>query len=640
MSESLTIRDNYSEQRLYISRLTLAVLLVLVCLTLISWRYFSLQVIEHNRYTTESERNRVHVQAVAPKRGLIKDRNGVLLAENRPSRTLGLVKERIRDLEGVLAAVVELIDVEDSDLQRFRDQLRFARPFEAVPLKFNLSEEEIAILAVNQHTLVGVEITAELARYYPEGELYAHVVGYTGRINEQEQARIDKERYDGTHHIGKVGLEKQYEDLLLGDVGYRNVEVNAFGRIIREIESSDPQPGTDLELYLDSTVHKVAHDALGSNRGAIVAIEVETGGIVAMASTPSFDANQFVTGVSTKQYSQWRDSPDLPLYNRAIQGQYPPGSTLKPVFALAGLHNEVIDENTVVRDRGWFRLPNDSRQYRDWKRNGHGTWVGLHQAIVESCDIYFYELAFNLGIDRLHDFSAQFGLGRRTGLDIPSERKGILPSTSWKRNVRGQPWFPGETLSAGIGQGYMLVTPLQLAVATANLARRGEAITPRLVKGAEDETATQIVPNRLENTAQHWQMVIDAMVDVVHGERGTARSISRGIEYEIAGKTGTAQVVGIAQGEKYDADALAERNRDHKLFIAFAPVERPLIAVAAVIENGGKTGKIVGAPLVRKVLDAYLLPKLASESDRDTAEFDKPAVPASASTTAYNGESG
>ncbi len=622
------------------SRLTLAVLIVLACLLLIVWRYFSLQVIEHNRYTTESERNRVHVQAMAPKRGLIKDRHGILLAENRPSRTLGLVKERIRDLEGVLAALVELIEIEDTDLQRFRDQLRFARPFEAVPLKFNLSEEEIAILAVNQHTLVGVEITAELARYYPEGELYAHVVGYTGRINEREQAQIDKERYDGTHHIGKVGLEKQYEDLLLGEVGYRNVEVNAFGRIIREIESSDPQPGTDLELYLDSRVHKVAHDALGVNRGAIVAIEVETGGIVAMVSTPSFDANQFVTGVSTKQYSEWRDSPDLPLYNRAIQGQYPPGSTLKPVFALAGLHYGVVDENFVVRDRGWYRLPNDSRQYRDWKRQGHGTWVGLHQAIVESCDIYFYELAFNLGIDRLHDFSAQFGLGKRTGLDIPSERRGILPSTTWKRNVRGQAWFPGETLSAGIGQGYMLVTPLQLAVATANLARRGQSITPRLVKGPVSDTSARSVPNRLENTEHEWQMVIDAMVDVVHGERGTARSISRNLSYKIAGKTGTAQVVGIAQGEEYDAEALAERNRDHKLFVAFAPVDKPLIAVAAVIENGGKTGKVVGAPLVREVLDAYLLPLLTPESDGKTANTQQAADLKSEPIGAGNGEVG
>lgn len=625
---------------MYVSRLTLAVVLVLACLTLISWRYFSLQVIEHNRYTTESERNRVHVQAVAPKRGLIKDRNGVLLAENRPTRTLGLVKERIRDLEGVLASLVEIIEVEDRDLQRFRDQLRFARPFEAVPLKFNLSEEEIAILAVNQHILEGVEITAELARYYPEGELYAHVVGYTGRINEKEQAQIDKERYDGTHHIGKVGLEKQYEDLLLGDVGYRNVEVNAFGRIIREIESSDPQPGTDLELYLDSKVHKVAHEALGESRGAIVAIEVETGGIVAMASTPSFDANQFVTGVSTKLYSQWRDSLDLPLYNRAIQGQYSPGSTLKPVFALAGLHHSVVDENSVVRDRGWYRLPNDSRQYRDWKRNGHGTWVGMHQAIEESCDIYFYELAFNLGIDRLHDFSAQFGLGSRTGLDIPSERPGILPSTSWKRNVRGQPWFPGETLSAGIGQGYMLVTPLQLAMAAANLARRGQNITPRLVKHLDSEAAPQTVQNRLENTEREWQMVIDAMVDVVHGKRGTARSISRNLDYKIAGKTGTVQLVSIAQGEKYDAEALAERKRDHKLFIAFAPVEKPLIAIAVIVENGGKTGKIVGAPLARKVLDAYLLPKLAAANEGSKLDTREAAESASASALSVNGETG
>ncbi len=568
------------------------------------YRYFSLQIVEHSRYTTESEKNRVHVRAISPKRGLIKDRNGVLLAENRPSFTLGLVKERTRNLQETLETIDSLLGIPEDDLQRFREELRFARPFKAVPLKFNLSEKERAVLAVNKHKLHGAEIVAELARYYPEGPLYAHVVGYTGRINQREQQAIDKDRYDGTHHIGKVGLEKQYEDILLGEVGYENVEVNAFGRVIRELERIDPKPGQNLELYLDSRVHRAAYEALGENRGAIVAIEVRTGGVVAMASTPSFDANKFVAGVSTKQYSAWRDSPDLPLYNRSIQGQYPPGSTLKPIFALAGLHYGVVDTAHTVRDRGWYRLPNDSRFYRDWKKNGHGTWVDLHQAVVESCDIYFYDLAFNLGIDRLHDFTAQFGLGQRTGLDIPSERKGILPSTQWKRAARGQPWFPGETLSAGIGQGYMLATPLQLANATATLARRGKSMQPRLVRNIADERA--VVTNHLENSEADWNAVLAAMEDVVHGNRGTARSISRGLDYRIAGKTGTAQVVGIAQGEEYDAEALAERLRDHKLFIGFAPAEKPLIAVAAVVENGGTTGKVVGAPLVRKVIDAYL----------------------------------
>ncbi|MFK8020320.1 MAG: penicillin-binding protein 2 [Pseudomonadales bacterium] len=620
MNDSVTIRDNFSEQQLFASRLSLAIAIVVSCLSIIAYRYFSLQVLEHSKYTTESERNRVHVQAVAPKRGLITDRNGILLAENRPSYTLGLVKERVKNMDSLLASLVNLLDIPEDDQARFKEQLRFARPFEAVPLKFNLSEEQRAILAVNRHALLGIDVTAELARYYPEGELYAHVVGYTGRINKKEQDNIDLERYDGTHHIGKVGLEKQYEDILLGEVGYRNVEVNAFGRIIRILESNKPVPGQDLELFLDSRVHKVAHDVLGTSRGAIVAIEVQTGGIIAMASTPSFDSNQFVSGVSTKQYSQWRDSPDLPLYNRAIQGQYPPGSTLKPIFALAGLHYSVIDESHVVRDRGWYRLPNDSRQYRDWKRGGHGTWVGMHQAIEQSCDIFFYDLAFNLGIDRLHDFSEQFGLGTKTGLDIPSERSGLLPSSSWKRNVRGQPWFPGETLSAGIGQGYMLATPLQLAVATAALARRGERVTPRLVNNVSSLHPPPIT-NRLENTDLQWQQVLDAMEAVVHGARGTARSISRDLDYKIAGKTGTAQVVSIAQGEEYDAEALAERNRDHKLFVGFAPADAPLIAVAVVIENGGKTGKITGAPLVRKVMDAYLEPILATkEKTADAAE--------------------
>lgn len=612
VSDSITLRDNYTERQMFSSRVSLAATVVIVSLLVILYRYFSLQVLEHGQYITESERNRVHVQAVPPKRGLIKDRNGILLAENRPSRTLGIVKENAADLDGMLAKLQTLLEIADDDLAHFREQLRFARPFEAVPLKFNLSEAEIARLAVNQHELQGATVSAELARYYPEGELYAHVVGYTGRINKQEQARIDQENYDGTHHIGKVGLEKQYEDLLLGSVGYQNVEVNAFGRIIRVLEESNPAPGQDLELYLDSEVHKVAFEALRGMRGAIVAIEVKTGGVIALASAPSFDANQFVSGVSRKQYSQWRESPDLPLYNRAIQGQYPPGSTLKPIYALAGLHHGVIDDSYVVRDKGWYRLPNDQRIYRDWKKGGHATWVDLRRAIQQSCNVYFYDVAFNLGIDKLHGFSTQFSLGARTGLDIPSERKGIMPSTDWKRHVRGQPWYPGETLSAGVGQGYVLVTPVQLAVAATSLARKGERVVPRLVRSPQQE-ALSVFPNKLRSSAADWESVLGAMEAVVHEPGGTAHSISRGLQYRIAGKTGTAQAVGIAQGEDYDAEALKERQRDHKLFIAFAPADDPQIAVAAIIENGGKDGKTVGAPLVRKVMDAYLLPRLEAE---------------------------
>ena len=498
MLEKVALKDPYTEKRIFATRVVVAGLIVALLLALLIVRYFSLQITQHDTYRTQSDRNRVQLQPVPPKRGLIYDRNGVLLAENRPSYSLTIIKERVDDLDNTIALLQQLIDIDDDHIKKFQRLLPRRRPYAAVPLKLSLTEEEIAIISVNRYRLPGVDVDAQLARHYPQGEYFAHVLGYVGRISEEEQLRIDQVNYSGTNEIGKIGLEKYYEDILHGKVGNQNVETNARGRVLRVLERSNPEPGADLTLHLDAHVQKVAHEAMDGARGAVVAIDPATGGVIALVSTPSFDANLFVGGISSRDYGALRDSPDLPLFNRALQGQYPPGSTVKPIFALAGLFYEVVTPQTKIRDPGWYRLPNDDRLYRDWtwktRRAGHGTYVDMEQAIAESCDTYFWSLAYDLGIDRLHHVGQLFGLGEKTGIDNTNERSGLLPSREWKRVYKRLPWFPGETLNAGIGQGYMLATPLQLATAMVPLANRGEHFAPRLLKRQGD---TELVAPRL-----------------------------------------------------------------------------------------------------------------------------------------------
>ena len=608
MPEQVALKDPYNEKRIFITRIVLAVLFVLTLTAILVWRYFSLQIIEHSTYSTQSDRNRVQLQSVPPKRGLIYDRNGVLLAENRPSYSLTLVKERVDDLDATLAELKKLLNIEEEQISKFNRLLKRRRPYAAVPLKRKLTEQEIAIISVNRYRLPGVEVKAELARFYPHGELFAHVLGYVGRINEREQQTLDQINYSATDDIGKIGLEKYYEAVLHGTVGSQNVETNARGRVLRVLERIDPQPGQDLTLHLDVEVQRAAFEALGDNRGAVVAIDPRNGGVIALVSTPSFDANQFVGGISSRNYAALRDSPDLPLFNRALQGQYPPGSTVKPFFGLAGLHHNIITPRTAIADPGWYQLPNDERLYRDWtwrvRRAGHGRWVRLNQAIAESCDTYFWDLAYKLGIDRIHEFSRPFGFGAPVGIDNTNERSGLLPSRQWKRNAKRLPWFPGETLNVGIGQGYMLATPLQLAKATTVIANRGRHYRPQLVQtiGANLTVVPPLTPVELKQ--QHWDAVIEGMRQVVFGPRGSANNIAQGATYPMAGKTGTAQVVSIAQDEEYDAEQLAIRQRDHALFVGFAPVDKPQIVVAAIIENGEKSS--AAAAVVRKVFDAWL----------------------------------
>ena len=608
MPTHVQLKDSLREARINNARTITAILLVLGLLTLILTRYYALQITDYEVYSTQSERNRVQLQPLPPKRGLIYDRNGVLLADNRPSYMLSIVREQVSDLDATIAELGELLPISDSDLENFHKKLKRRHPYEAVPLRFRLTEEERARLSVNRYRMPGVVVDAQLLRYYPHGELFSHALGYVGRINEQEVLELDASDYRGTFHVGKVGVEKYYEDILHGDVGYQNVETNAHGRVMRVLERFDPKPGSDLVLHLDIRLQRAAVEALGDRRGAVVAMDPHNGGILALVSTPGFDTNLFVNGISSADYSALRDSLDVPLFNRAIQGQYPPGSTIKPFMAMAGLESGLVTPQTTVPDPGWYRLPGTTHRYRDWilriRGTGHAARVDMNMAIAESCDVYFYDLARRLTIDRMYEYLSPYGLGERTGIDTTNERRGVLPSTHWKRDAMGQPWYPGETISAGIGQGYMLASPVQLAVATSAMASKGVRHTPRLVSAIDGEpvAAPEIEP--IEAPETHWQAVHEGMLEVVHGKRGTAKALAKGIEYQMAGKTGTAQVIGIAQNAVYKEEEVAERHRHHGLFIAYAPAEAPTIAVAIIVENGG--GSSAASPIARAVIDTWL----------------------------------
>ncbi|MFT4712779.1 MAG: penicillin-binding protein 2 [Candidatus Azotimanducaceae bacterium] len=622
MAEPLALKDHTGESRIFFDRVTLGFgFLILLTLFLVA-RMFYLQILQHNLFATLSDRNRIQVQSLPPIRGLIYDRNGELIADNIPAYRLTLTKERVVNLDETLAQLDELVGLSYEEITSFKKRLsRRQRPFEAVPVLYRLTPEEIARVSVNSYALPGVEIEARLVRHYPHGELMAHAVGSVRRINEEDAKLLDNVAYSGTDHLGKLGVEKFYEDSLLGTVGYQQVETDARGRVMKVLDSVPPHPGKDLTLYVDIGLQKAASDALGDRRGTVVAIDPETGGILALVSKPAYDPNLFVTGIDYQSYAELRDSGDVPLFNRALQGQYEPGSTLKPFIALAGLMTgTTTPEFTIHDDPGWFKLPNNSRLYRDWNwkkdgRGGHGD-VNLQKAIYRSCNIYFFDLAVKLGIDRIHENLALFGFGMNTTLDLPEARGGLLPSREWKKSARGLPWYPGDTVNIGIGQGDMLVTPLQLATAVATLANRGKIVTPRMLKSGVElpELSPEARLPDLDSVSDDaWDLIFESMSMVVHrgnkgfGENGTAWFyIGRDIPYRMAGKSGTAQVVGIPQGEEYDKDELTERQRKHAWFVAFAPLDKPKIALAVLIENGGG-GSSIASPVARKILDYYLL---------------------------------
>lgn len=605
-------RDAQAEARLFAYRALTASILVLLGLLTLVGRLAWLQVIEYEHFATLSDNNRIKLQPITPTRGRIFDRNGVLLADNLASLRLEITPEEVENMDATLEGIRDFVEISDADIDRFRKLVRRTPAHQGIPLRFQLSEMEIARLAVNLHRFPGVEIKADLSRYYPLGETGVHVIGYVGRIDEQELQSIDPGQYSGSSHIGKTGVEKSYEDTLRGRVGYQQVETNAEGRMLRVLQHTPPTPGKNIYLTIDIRLQQVAEAALEGYTGAIVAIDPRNGEVLALASEPGYDSNLFVNGIDPAAYEALDKSPDRPLFNRALRGTYPPGSTLKPFIGLAGLETGVVNANRSVYCPGYFRIPGVSHKFRDWKRGGHGH-TELRKAIVQSCDVYFYDLAYDLGIERLHDFLDHFNLGRLTGIDLNGEKPGLVPSPKWKRRVYKKPWYAGETVIAGIGQGYMLVTPLQLAHATAILAQRGHAFRPRLLYATQEQGDTKIQresPHPLPPVPVHdpsdWDRIINAMTEVVHGASGTARRIGLDASYKIAGKTGTAQVFSLGQDQKYNAKELAKNLRDHALFIAFAPVEAPRIAVAVIAEHGGG-GSANAAPMARKILDAWLV---------------------------------
>ncbi len=604
-------KDTVAERRLFQRRALVMLVLVMLALGGLLARMYQLQIVEHEIYTTLSDKNRVQVQSVPPPRGLVYDRNNLLLAENRPVFSLTLVPERVDRMDETLARLTEILSISDEDIERFQRRLNEPRrPFQEIPLSYDLNEEEIARMAVHRHRFPGVEVKAELVRYYPHSELTAHALGYVGRINRNELQRIDPVNYAGTNYIGKSGVERFYEKVLHGKVGYQHVETNARGRILRVLERENPVPGEDLQLHLDLRLQRKAHELLEGRRGAIIAIEPATGGILALASVPGFDANKFVTGISVKDYRDLSESIDKPLFNRALRGQYPPGSTIKPMMAVAALDSGVTTRERTIWDPGYFQLKESGRRYRDWKRTGHG-WVDLMDSVAESCDVYFYQIGVEMGVDVMYDYLSRFGFGEDATLDVAGALNGLLPSRDWKRAVRSEPWYPGDSVNMSIGQGFFLATPLQLATATALIANRGEWVEPRLLKDIRGDRpveeflpASTHKPLNLKNP-DDWEYVVDTMEEVMHGTKGTARGAAAGASYRMAGKTGTAQVFSLGEDEEYDAEEIRERLRDHALFVGFAPTDDPKIAVAIIVENGGG-GSSVAAPVARGLFDAWL----------------------------------
>lgn len=610
MSHS-TFKDHIIEARLYKGRSITATLLVLLMLLILILRLAELQLLDHKHFTTKSMDNRVRVEPIPPTRGLIYDRNGILLAQNLPTHSLEIIPEQVGDIDQTISRLGEIMEISEADLKRFKRLKKQRRRFDSIPIRIRLNEDEVARFSVNRHRFPGVEIQAKLLRKYPLGEETAHVLGYVGRINEKELKTLDTSNYSGTSHVGKNGVEKFYEKQLHGEVGTRRVEVNAMGRAIRVLESQPPTPGANLFLSLDIKLQQEAIDSLGDENGAIVAIDPSNGSILAMVSSPSFDPNLFVNGISTRDYDALQKSPDKPLFNRALRGRYPPGSTTKPFIGLAGLELKRTTTGKKEVCRGYYQLPKLKHKYRDWKKWGHGP-MNMENAIIESCDVYFYALANKLGIDRIHSFLSSFGFGRNSGIDISGEVTGLLPSQEWKRRTRGERWYTGETLIVGIGQGYFLTTPLELASATATLAARGLHSPPRIVDAiqfSEDEQPKPVLDINREQlpvvSTHNWNHIIGAMTKVIDSPRGTAKGI-RSDKYKIAGKTGTAQVFSIKQDETYDEEKVAKKMRDHALFIAFAPTDKPKIAVAVIVENGGH-GSSVAAPIARRLMDHYLL---------------------------------
>lgn len=616
MKRNVELKNNQREIYFFRLRLILSLGFVLALLVILLSRFFYLQVVRQSYFKTLSDNNRISIVPIVPNRGLITDRNGIVLAQNYSGYTLEIAPAKVDDLEATINNLAQLIDIQPRDRKRFKKLLAESHTSGTLPIRTRMTDIEVARFASQRYRFPGVEIKARLFREYPYSDHMSHLIGYIGRINDKDVEQLETNdnaaNYRGSDYIGKIGVEQSYENELHGTTGFEHLEVDAGGRGVRVLSRSAPKSGNSLMLTLDAKLQEVAELAFGNYRGALVAIDPSNGEVLAFVSKPGYDPNLFVDGIDTENWDALNNSPDVPLNNRALRGQYPPGSTIKPFMALAGLAYNKRQPGYTISDPGYFTLPGSSHHYRDWKAGGHGS-VDLFKSIVISCDTYYYGLATDLGIDNMHAFLDQFGFGKKTGLDMEGEASGLLPSTEWKMRRYKQIWYPGDTVSAGIGQGYDLVTPMQLAYATAVLANDGVGYRPHLVKQVlrnvehEPPDAAPEVVIDLKLNPEHIALVKRAMVAVTQ-PGGTAAGASAGAGYTFGGKTGTAQVIGMKQGEKYVESKVSERNRDHAWFIAFAPADKPRIALAVLAENGGHGGS-TAAPIARKVLDYYLLGK-------------------------------
>jgi penicillin-binding protein 2 len=615
VARTLRIKDHWREQHLFASRLLVFIVIVLGLTGIVVGRLVQLQVGQYEYFSAQSSGNRIRVQPVPPIRGLILDRNGKVLAENTPSYQLEMTREQVPDMADTLRRLVTSGIVQEGDLPELKELIGSRRSFDTVVVAERLTDEELAAFAVQRPHFPGLEIRARLGRSYPYGTAAAHVLGYVGGISADDKKILDPTEYAGTTHVGKISVERSFEGDLHGTSGHEDVVVNVHGRKMQVLDRVRSLPGRDVILTIDINAQLAADTALQGRRGAAVAIDPRNGEVLAFVSTPAFDPNAISAGLSRRAYLALQEDIDRPMFNRALRGQYPPGSTIKPMVALAALHYGVVTPERRVGCRGAYSLPGSSHRYRDWKPEGHGA-VDLYTAIEQSCDVYFYTVARDLGIERMAGFLTTFGLGDITGLDIGGEQKGLVPSQAWKKKAFRRPadqvWFPGETVIAGIGQGYLLVTPLQLAHATATVAARGQRFQPTLLKGSRDPATGTIeyeapkpLPPVPEQEAASWDAIIGGMHGVMQGARGTARAVGLNAPFQMAGKSGTAQVFSVGQNEKYNAKDVEERRRDHALFVAFAPLEAPRIAVAVVIENG-ESGSKAAAPIARAVMEAYL----------------------------------
>ncbi|WP_274005576.1 penicillin-binding protein 2 [Vibrio parahaemolyticus] len=628
------IRDYQAEARLFANRAIVAFFGIVVLMGLLVANMYNIQVNQFQDYQTRSNDNRIKVVPIAPNRGLIYDRNGVLLAENRPVFNLELTPEKIKDIDATIQELQTILEITPEQIERFHRERKRTRRFKSVPLLTQLNEKQVAVFSVNQYRFPGVEISATLKRYYPYGEVLTHVIGYVSRINDRDMQRLIREEkdanYQATRDIGKLGIEKYYEDLLHGTAGYQEVEVNSRGRVIRTLKYVPPVPGKDIVLNLDINLQLYVHQLLDGRRGSAIVLDPRDNGVLAMVSSPSYDPNAFVHGISGKAYRDLLNDKNRPLVNRTTLGIYPPASTIKPFMAVAALQEGVITPNTTRNDPGYWRIPNsDTRPFRDWLRWGHGR-VDVIKSIEESVDTFYYQIAYDLGIDRISNWMMMFGFGDYTGIDIYEESKANMPTRDWKMSRHKTPWYKGDTIPVGIGQGYWTATPMQIAKATSVLVNNGAVSAPHLLKSTidngdnfeEQETSEYVTYPPIQNVPEkYWDIAKEGMRRVNHGTRGTARRSFYNMSYQTAGKSGTAQVFGLGENEEYNADEIAEHLRDHALFTGFAPFDDPKVIVTLVLENAGG-GSSNGGPMARKIFDRVVLgpEEIKPEDDKTNAQ--------------------